>query len=114
MPIYCYRCDACQHTVEEYQSIRDAALVECPACGDQTAFRRVPAPTNTDMREFVKPIEMYSVAMNTDDEIRAFKARCPEVDVSTDQADPMYGIPIARTRKQKMQALGALGFTEAK
>ncbi len=33
MPTYEYRCDACGHTLEEFQSITAAPLKKCPACG---------------------------------------------------------------------------------
>mgnify|MGYP000580862975 CR=1 FL=1 len=33
MPTYEYRCEACEHTLEEFQSITAAPLKRCPACG---------------------------------------------------------------------------------
>lgn len=33
MPTYEYRCTACKHQFEEFQSIKAAALTKCPACG---------------------------------------------------------------------------------
>ncbi|MEL6329232.1 MAG: zinc ribbon domain-containing protein [Planctomycetota bacterium] len=33
MPTYDYRCDACGHTFEQFQSIKAAALRKCPSCG---------------------------------------------------------------------------------
>jgi putative FmdB family regulatory protein len=32
MPTYDYQCDACEHTFEEWQSFKDDALTQCPAC----------------------------------------------------------------------------------
>jgi putative FmdB family regulatory protein len=32
MPLYEYRCDACNHEFEALQKISDEALVHCPAC----------------------------------------------------------------------------------
>jgi putative FmdB family regulatory protein len=32
MPTYDYKCDACGHTFEEWQSFKDDALTKCPAC----------------------------------------------------------------------------------
>ena len=37
MPIYEYRCDACQHQFEALQKMADAALTDCPQC-QQTAL----------------------------------------------------------------------------
>jgi len=33
MPTYDYRCKACGHTFDEFQSITDKPLKKCPACG---------------------------------------------------------------------------------
>jgi putative FmdB family regulatory protein len=32
MPTYDYVCDACGHTFEEFQSMKDDALTRCPSC----------------------------------------------------------------------------------
>ncbi len=34
MPIYEYRCESCDHEFEEIQKLSDAALTDCPACGE--------------------------------------------------------------------------------
>jgi putative FmdB family regulatory protein len=33
MPTYEYRCKACDHTLEQFQSIKARPLKKCPACG---------------------------------------------------------------------------------
>jgi putative FmdB family regulatory protein len=33
MPTYDYRCEACRHEFDVFQSITDAALKKCPKCG---------------------------------------------------------------------------------
>jgi putative FmdB family regulatory protein len=33
MPTYDYRCDACEHEFEEFQSMSDEPLTKCPQCG---------------------------------------------------------------------------------
>ena len=33
MPTYSYRCADCQHAFDVQQSMSDATLTECPACG---------------------------------------------------------------------------------
>lgn len=40
MPTYDYVCDACGHRFEEFQSMKDAALKDCPAC-KQPSLRRL-------------------------------------------------------------------------
>ena len=39
MPTYDYRCDACGHTFEEFQSFSEAPLKKCPACGKKKLVR---------------------------------------------------------------------------
>jgi len=57
-------------------------------------------------------IEMMSIAMENPQEIRDFARRCPDVQISEDPKDPNYGIPVARNRKAKVQALKAAGYQE--
>ena len=111
MPIYSYRCEACKHGTEEFQRMADVALTECPKC-KQAQYHRVPCLAHTDLKEFSSPIEMYSIALNDDEEIKEFMRKAPGVDIATDPNDPMYGIPIARSRKQKLTALKAMQYTE--
>lgn len=35
MPTYDYECRACGHRFEEFQSITEAPLTECPSCGGE-------------------------------------------------------------------------------
>jgi putative FmdB family regulatory protein len=43
MPTYDYRCDACEHEFEEFQSIKADALKTCPKCG-KDELRRLIGP----------------------------------------------------------------------
>lgn len=113
MPLYSYECETCSHADDEFQRMSDEHLTTCPKCGAVDYHRRVALP-HTDMLEFHKPIELYSVALNTDEEIRAFKRTAPDVFVETDPRSEMYGVPIARSRKQKLAALEATGCVETK
>jgi putative FmdB family regulatory protein len=40
MPTYEYRCDACEHNFDEFQSFSEAPLKKCPKCG-KSRLRRV-------------------------------------------------------------------------
>jgi putative FmdB family regulatory protein len=40
MPTYDYKCDACDHAFEQFQSIKSDALRKCPKCG-KTKLRRL-------------------------------------------------------------------------
>jgi putative FmdB family regulatory protein len=39
MPTYDYRCDACEHEFELFQSIKDDPIKKCPECGKPKARR---------------------------------------------------------------------------
>jgi len=43
MPTYDYRCDACNHRFEAFQSITEAALEKCPECGEPKLRRLIGA-----------------------------------------------------------------------
>lgn len=111
MPIYCYKCDICGHECEEFQHISEEPLPTCPEC-TSTGFHRVPTLTHTDMKEFHKPIEMHSLGLAHLDEIQAFRQRNPGVKVSSDVNDPLYGVPIAHHRKEKLDILAKEGWEE--
>lgn len=41
MPTYDYRCDACEHQFEEFQSITAKPLKKCPECGKNKLVRLI-------------------------------------------------------------------------
>ena len=43
MPTYDYRCDACGHTFDAFQSMSEDALVDCPKCGEPKLRRLIGA-----------------------------------------------------------------------
>ncbi|MES2824252.1 MAG: zinc ribbon domain-containing protein [Pseudomonadota bacterium] len=43
MPIYEYRCEACDHIEEALQKMSDAALVDCPACSKPELKKQISA-----------------------------------------------------------------------
>jgi putative FmdB family regulatory protein len=114
MPLYDYKCDGCKHTDSIFLRMKDCnentIVMPCPKCSAN--FRRQVSLPHTDLKEFHKPIEMFSIALNDDGEIAEFRQRCPDVEVESDPEHPNYGVPIARNRKQKLDALSAMGFTE--
>lgn len=113
MPLYTYRCKNCKSDTEEFQHIRDEPLEWCPACQKHT-LSRVPALPHTSHKEFSDPIEMHSIALNHPDDIRAFQQRNPDVRISTNTRDPLYGVPIARSRHEKLGILKKEGWQESK
>lgn len=43
MPTYDYKCNACEHTWEEFQSIKAEPTQKCPKCGKKKAQRLIGA-----------------------------------------------------------------------
>jgi putative FmdB family regulatory protein len=41
MPTYHYKCKACSHEFEEFQSMSDDPLVKCPSCGKKKLVRLI-------------------------------------------------------------------------
>lgn len=39
MPTYEYRCEACEHEFEKFQSMKDNPIKKCPECGKQKVKR---------------------------------------------------------------------------
>lgn len=111
MPIYEYRCEECAHTSEEYQSIRSDPLTACPKCCS-SSFHRVPSLTHSLNTPYRIPIEMHSIALSNQDDIKAFKQRNSDVPISTNPNDPLWGVPIARSRAEKLKVLRNEGFVE--
>lgn len=111
MPLYDYKCRTCNHEATEFQKMASEPLHVCPACYQPTYCKQVSLP-HTDLKEYHTPIDMFSIAMESDDEIREFMRKAPDVEVCTDPDSDVYGIPIARSRHQKLQALKAAGYVE--
>ena len=110
MPIYDYACQECGHTAEEVHKMASAGPA-CPVCRS-LEYHKVPSQVYTDLQEFRTPIEMYSVAVNSVEEARELKKKCPDADISDDINDEMFGVPIARSRAAKKQVLKASGYIE--
>ena len=43
MPIYAYRCSACGHAKDVLQTLSDAPLTTCPACGAESFSKQITA-----------------------------------------------------------------------
>jgi hypothetical protein len=109
MPLYDLACECGRTATDVFQKMVPAQPHLC-VCG--RAMERVPVSTHTDLKEYHTPIEMYSVALEDLEEIREFSKRCPDAQISMDPADEMYGVPIAKSRKAKLQILKAAGHHE--
>ena len=45
MPIFDYKCQACGHQFDALQKVGEAALVDCPACGQPELSKLLSAPS---------------------------------------------------------------------
>lgn len=57
-------------------------------------------------------IEMYSIALNNKKDIEAFAKRNPNTQISTNRRDPLYGVPVVKSRSEKLKVLDNEGFVE--
>lgn len=104
MPMYCWKCANCGRSRDIMRLMaRRNDFVIC-TCG-LTMSRDIGAEQGKkDDRAFDKPIEMYSVGMNSW-EVPAFRRANPGVEVHG-------GVPLARTRADKIRTLRYFGFSE--
>lgn len=110
MPIYSYKCVECGHAKDEYMRMSSIPVLPCPACGKDTYEKQVVRP-HSDLVEFATSIEMQSIGCNSMDEIRQMQAA--GVECSDDPRSELFGVPIARNRKEKLKALRVAGFQES-
>lgn len=64
MPTYEYVCTACNNEWEFEQSIKDAALTECPSCHQQTARRQISRGTGFILKGSGWYADLYSSPSN--------------------------------------------------
>lgn len=50
MPTYEYKCDGCKHAWEEFQSMKDDPVKECPSCHAEEARRQISMGTGFIMK----------------------------------------------------------------
>jgi hypothetical protein len=112
MPLYSMKCHECMHECDVYLKMcgaADAPPCYCPLCGE--GMVRQVAQVHTDIKDFARPIDLFSIGCNSIDEIRQMQAA--GIQCSDDTNDPMHGVPIARNRAEKKRALKIAGFQEA-
>ncbi len=59
------------------------------------------------------PIEMMSIALDNEDEIQEFRQRNPGTEISSNRNDRNFGVPIAKSRTEKLRVLEREGFVES-
>lgn len=112
MPLYSYCCSECGKTHDDFRTIGDRDTPGVCGCGGPAPRQFSPCGSRGMIREFGTPIEMYSVALSDPGEVRDFQRRNPGIDISSDRRDPLFGVPVVRTRQQKLSVLRNEGFVE--
>lgn len=114
MPMYVQVCPSCGFEDQMFRSMAEAHLKpSCPRCGQEMDrdYQAEGAGPHLD-EAFTHPIEMHSIAVTNDEDIKAFKRRNPDVEIGTNPNRDDYGVPIARSRAEKLRILRAEGFEE--
>lgn len=107
MPRYPYICDACGHKIDVFKPMsRYKEFEACPQC-DAKMQRDFSAGSPTSGNTaFHTPIEMFSIAPSTPQEMRDLRQKLPDTKF-TEQ-----GVPIAHSRAEKLSILRASGCEE--
>lgn len=114
MPVVEYQCHGCATVYTEYFKLQSWPYPEhiaCKRCKNHRAHKIVSRP-HSDMIEFHKPIEMLSIACNSFEEIREMQKA--GIDCSDDPDSENFGVPVVKSRKEKLTALKVAKFVEAK
>jgi len=113
---YAYEDVSTGETVELYQTMAEPAYAVHPETG--RPLRRVPQLPRVHGQygegNGCEPIEMLSIALDNEDEIAAFRQRNPGATISGRRGDPLFGVPIAHSRGEKLRILDREGFQEIK
>ena len=109
MPTHYHTCDECGKTDSVTHMIADDPI--WPKCCGAT-MPRVPNLLRRPTAAFHKPIEMISLALDNEQQITEFRHRNPTADISSDRSSPVFGVPLAHTREEKLRILRNEGFEE--
>lgn len=107
MPRYPYTCDTCGQEHEELVPMSQyKPEIPCPQCGAKMHRTYMGRSPHSSATPYQHPIEMYSVAPNSPQELAAFRRANPDVQLN-DQL-----VPLARNRQEKLHILKSLGYEE--
>lgn len=113
MPLYAYKyLDGEQERFEEYQHIHEDALTEHEGRPCERTVQSFQPHTRYGKGTGSNPIEMLSIAVDSEEEVDAFRERNPGVEISRDRSSRVFGVPIATSRSEKLRILQREGFAE--
>lgn len=111
MPLYSYKL-ADGSVVEEFQHMSAAPLTEIAGQKAERTVQKPKVRTQYGEGSNTKPIEMLSIALDNEDEIDEFRQRNPGTEISRDRRSASFGVPIAKSRTEKLRMLKNEGFVE--
>lgn len=82
MPTYEYKCAACSHTFEQFQSMKDATLRKCPSCGKAKLERLI----GTGAAVIFKGSGFYQTDYRSDAYKKSAEADKPAAPAASDSA----------------------------
>ena len=107
MPRYPYTCLNCSGRKDVFKPISRYDDPEiCPDCGTEMSRDFIAKPPATLDKPFHKPIEMFSIAPETPQEMVDLRRKLPDTQFTRDL------VPLARTRAEKKRLLSAVNFQE--
>lgn len=113
MPMYRYRyTDEAGGEFEELGRMKDPAL----ATHEGRPCERVPqlpsVRTQYGEGSHTDPIKMLSIAVDNEADVDDFRRRNPGTEISRDRSSPDFGVPVAKSRSEKLRVLEREGFME--
>ena len=103
MPTYDYRCKACGHALELFQSITEGAKRKCPACGKNQLERLIGAGAGI----LFKGSGFYQTDYRSSAYEKAAKAETPAADSPKAESAPKSDAPKTSEAPQTKPAEGA-------
>ena len=108
MPVYCFKCMACDERKEVHRPMRESSEPEICNCGRKMK-RDFVAEHNSVRGDYNDPIVSDSMAFDAID-LAEHRRRFPDVEVAIDHARSAR--PIFRSLSQKRKYLKARGFVD--
>jgi putative FmdB family regulatory protein len=93
MPTYEYKCNACAHRFEQFQSMKDKPLKKCPACGKNALERLI----GTGAAVLFKGSGFYQTDYRSEGYKKAAAAEKPAGDAKPDAGKSDGAKPAATT-----------------
>lgn len=114
MPMYDYRYEDTDELFTEFQQMSEEPLTEHKGRACRRVVSEFRPITRYGKGNGCDPIQMMSIAVDSREEIDAFRQRNPGVEISDVVGDPLFGIPVAKSKSEKNKILAAEGFVDKK